>query len=448
MAHRRSLAGSSMKIIIHRGTKEIGGSCVEVATATTRVIVDLGMPLVAPWDKKEKLDSSGFSRKSSKDLLEMGILPPAKGLYAMDGDGASVDAVVLSHPHMDHYGLLGHIRPEIPVYLSDGAKRIIAASDIFLPLKANIKRPVIIEDRKPVKIGDIKVTPYLVDHSGFGAMSFLIEADGKKVFYTGDFRAHGRKAALFPKFLRTAPQGVDCLLLEGTTLGRPPQRMETEEEIGQKIIKIARAKKGLKLMYASGQNIDRLVSFYKAAISIKGFLVLDLYTAYVLESLGYSSIPHPSKSYPAVKVLYSKYLMRKIAASKMSDLFRHYRPFEIKAAEIGRDPGRYFLIYRESLKEEVEAVGNFKDAVMIYSMYEGYRHEPSFQKVQAFLTKHDIALEVAHTSGHAGSEDLKKLVDALKPKVVTPIHTFEPGRYGELWGSIHPLDDGGVFEIP
>lgn len=436
-----------MKLVIHRGTKEIGGSCVEIATASTRVIVDLGMPLVSPWNKKEKLDSAGFHRKSSKELLDIGILPPAKGLYAMDVATESVDAVVLSHPHQDHYGLLGHIRPEIPVYLSDGAKRIISASDIFLPLKANIKRPVVLEDRKPVKIGDITVTPYLVDHSGFGAMSFLLEGEGKKVFYTGDFRAHGRKHALFPKFLRTAPKGVDCLLLEGTTLGRPAQRMETEAEIGEKITKIARAKKGLKLMYASGQNIDRLVSFYKAAVAIKGFLVLDLYTAYVLESLGYPSIPHPSKSYPAVKVLYSKYLMRKIAASKMGDLFRRYRPYEIGPAEIGRDPGRYFLIYRESLKDEVEAVGNFGDAVMIYSMYEGYRHEASFQKVQAFLTKHDIALESAHTSGHAGFDDLKKLVAALKPKVVTPIHTFEPGRYGELWSAIHPLNDGGVYEV-
>ena len=118
-----------MKLIIHRGTKEIGGSCVEISTAITRVIVDLGMPLVAPWNKKEKLDSSGlFAHKSSKELLDMGVLPPAKGLYAMDGEGTRVvDAVLLSHPHQDHYGLLGHIRSTIPVYLSDGSKRIVSA---------------------------------------------------------------------------------------------------------------------------------------------------------------------------------------------------------------------------------------------------------------------------------------------------------------------------------
>ena len=35
-----------MKFKIHRGTKEIGGSCVEVWTESTRILIDFGMPLV------------------------------------------------------------------------------------------------------------------------------------------------------------------------------------------------------------------------------------------------------------------------------------------------------------------------------------------------------------------------------------------------------------------
>ena len=35
-----------MKFKIHRGTKEIGGSCVEVWTGNTRILLDFGMPLV------------------------------------------------------------------------------------------------------------------------------------------------------------------------------------------------------------------------------------------------------------------------------------------------------------------------------------------------------------------------------------------------------------------
>ncbi len=35
-----------MKFKIHRGTKEIGGSCVEVWTDNTRILLDVGMPFV------------------------------------------------------------------------------------------------------------------------------------------------------------------------------------------------------------------------------------------------------------------------------------------------------------------------------------------------------------------------------------------------------------------
>ena len=34
-----------MKIIVHRGTKQIGGTCIELSTANTRIILDIGLPL-------------------------------------------------------------------------------------------------------------------------------------------------------------------------------------------------------------------------------------------------------------------------------------------------------------------------------------------------------------------------------------------------------------------
>ncbi len=41
-----------MKFKIHRGTKEIGGSCVEVWIDNTRILVDFGMPLVEKGGKE------------------------------------------------------------------------------------------------------------------------------------------------------------------------------------------------------------------------------------------------------------------------------------------------------------------------------------------------------------------------------------------------------------
>jgi ribonuclease J len=49
------------------------------------------------------------------------------------------------------------------------------------------------------------VTPYLIDHSGFDAVAYLIEADGKRLFYSSDFRGHGRKSMLFDLMLANPP---------------------------------------------------------------------------------------------------------------------------------------------------------------------------------------------------------------------------------------------------
>jgi ribonuclease J len=37
-----------MELIIHRGSKEIGGNCVEVSAGGPRLILDVGLPLVTP----------------------------------------------------------------------------------------------------------------------------------------------------------------------------------------------------------------------------------------------------------------------------------------------------------------------------------------------------------------------------------------------------------------
>src|SRR6202012_4717140 len=68
--------------------------------------------------------------------------------------------------------------------------------------------------------GPFTITPHLVDHSGFDAYALEIEAGGKRLFYSGDLRAHGRKGGLFEKLVNNPPKAIDVMLMEGSTLGR------------------------------------------------------------------------------------------------------------------------------------------------------------------------------------------------------------------------------------
>ena len=60
----------------------------------------------------------------------------------------------------------------------------------------------------PIKLGPFKITPFLIDHSGFDSYSLMIEADNKRLFYSGDFRIHGRKAILTEKLIAGPPKNI------------------------------------------------------------------------------------------------------------------------------------------------------------------------------------------------------------------------------------------------
>jgi ribonuclease J len=76
--------------------------------------------------------------------------------------------------------------------------------------------------------------------------------------YSGDLRAHGRKAALFERLLGEPPAAVDVLLLEGTnirdngTLPTPPSERDVEERCDA----LFRSAPGMVLAAYSAQNID------------------------------------------------------------------------------------------------------------------------------------------------------------------------------------------------
>jgi ribonuclease J len=88
--------------------------------------------------------------------------------------------------------------------------------------------------------------------------------------------------------------------------------------------------------------------------------------------------------------------------------------------------------------------GEFQDAKLIYSMWEGYLPD-----VKPFWEGHGIPILKIHGSGHAYIEELKKFVTAIKPKTIIPNHTFHPDRYKEIFDDckVMELQDGQTVEL-
>lgn len=415
-----------MRICIHRGSKQIGGSCVEVESQGQRLLVDFGLPLDA--------DENGSQ-----------YLPKVHGL---DGGDPALLGVLVSHPHLDHFGLLAHISPNIPVGMGRAARRILEAAAPFLP--GNWPVPTKgwnYQSEQSFEVGPFRITPYLVDHSAYDAYSLLIESNGKRVFYSGDFRAHGRKAAMFDRLVANPPTNIDAMLLEGSSIGRigDEQEFSSENDIEAELVQVLSATEGLAMVHTSSQNIDRIVSIMRASKRTGRKLVIDLYTAAILEATENQNIPQ--SDWPDVALFVPQAQRIQIKKNAWFDLLKRHGANRIYIENLQEAPMKSTLLFRPLHRFELEHGQCLSGGAYIYSQWEGYWERGAYDMVKDWLKKHAIPKTSIHTSGHASPVDLKKIAAAMKPRKVVPIHSFAPERYSELFSNVQTYSDGQLWDV-
>lgn len=414
-----------MKVCIHRGTNEIGGTCVEIESQGKRIVLDVGLPL-------DVVDASQFP------------LHPIKGFERPDPD---LLAVIISHPHQDHYGLAYRLPKDTHFAIGKSAAAILEAAEIFTPAGVTLQNVTHLVDRTSFAFGPFSITPYLVDHSAFDSYAMHVEADGVTLFYSGDLRSHGRKGKLFQKLLRLPPRHVDVLLMEGTTIGRPntEKGFPSETELEGKFVEIFKSTKGMPLVWCSGQNIDRIVSVLRACIKTNRTLILDMYTAHILRATGNVAILGACEKHAKVflPLGQKRQIMRK-ERFDVSDLYKSHRIYD---HELAAAATHSVMLFRPTMASEIEKLGCLDAARLIYSMWSGYLKDERQKPFLAWLKSHDIPLEECHTSGHASVADLIKLRNTFQRAPVVPIHTEQPARFEELFGNILRPVDGEWWDV-
>lgn len=406
---------SSLRVIVHRGSRQIGGSCIEIATERHRVLIDAGAPL---------------------DDSEPPELPPIAGVSL---PGRPPDAVLLSHAHADHSGLLERVPGGVPVYLTSGTSKMLLAGEVFCrqsPLPRARQR--ILAPGKPKCIGDLTVTALPVDHSVFGAVAFLIEAAGRRVLYSGDLRMHGRKKGMTRSLIKAATSApLDLLLVEGTHLSRDPEASATEErDMEKEIFDLIVRAPSLVLTFFSPQHLDRLVTFYKATRRAGRTFVIDLYGAFVMHLLRSEvAIPDPARG-PQLRVYFPE---RRRSIPRIEKRLEAAR---ITLEEVLAEPARYVLLCRPSMLFR-DLNGTVPTRTLgLYSMWHGYLERDDWRRTRQAISVADGQFVECHTSGHAAVPDLLQLIHDLRPRRIIPIHTERPELLKELVPRVEIAEDG------
>ena len=412
-----------MNITIHRGSNEIGGTCIQLSTAKTTILLDLGLPL---------------SKESKK----------------LDLSAIKTDAIIISHPHQDHYGLIDSFDHSVPVYIGKLGKSLIDVVGIFIgkePLSNEFRH---FEKWQPFEIGDFTITPYLVDHSAVDAYAFLIEAEGKRIFYSGDFRAHGRKRVLFDKMIEKPPKDIDVMFMEGTMMQRSNDEFPTEETVEKMIYDTIVEQENIAFLISSSQNIDRLVSAYRACKRAQKTLVIDLYTAWVLEQMRTVTGNVPGIGWDGIRVYVDH--NQNEALQRNPEYFGNFKrevyKYRIEKEELKASPAKYLYCARMPKFTTIDLYKGDKAVNVIYSQWLGYlkcsnAEYYGAEQISAYQRDKQVNFVYAHTSGHATVEDLRSFAQAMNSKQLVPIHTEHGDQFNKLFTNVVEIKDHQVFVI-
>ena len=412
-----------VSIKIHRGTKQIGGTITEIYTENTHIFIDFGSELNV--DYKESTDAA-----MSKMIKT-----------------AECDAVLFSHYHGDHVGLMKEV-PEKDVRgreiklgmgrvarnvlinihktLSKSEKDDAIEHGKMLDLLNEDSKWIDFENKKVLLIGDFSITTVRVDHSAFDAYMFIIEAEGKTIVHTGDFRTHGRLGKKLFSSVEEAMAGkeADILIIEGTMMSRLDEEVLSEMELETKVYdELSKPENKWAFLVCSSTNMESLASFCSAARKLgRPFLVNRYVHAQIDEyrrTAGKEDWNFKFKK-----------------AYKFERMNRYIPKLNGTQPEFMDENGFLMLVGTSDAYKERMNYYKDHDPLLIYSMWDGYineeEHPDTYDPQYGNLYK-SWRHKKLHTSGHATAASIEKMIKTINPKKgIIPVHTTNFGNFKKL----------------
>lgn len=411
-----------MKIKIHRGLDQIGGCITEIWTDSSRVFIDFG----------QNLPGNGKTATPKEDALMVADI--------IRNNEKEHQAVFYTHAHEDHVGLFRYIPLE--QYIGEGSKELLlikyrtlleryemaidechqlqegnkekeelheenyrTTKDLIDKLKAlkTWKRTALKESPSPITIGDIRVTPFFTCHSIYDAHMFLVEADGKRIWHTGDYRQHGYMGKGLLPMLRRYATDIDVLITEGTMLKRKDKCIH-ECEVSRKMESVMQAFKYV-FVLASGTDIERLASIKVAAENAnKPLCILSLFMKRTMEFFTERQSSLSRGLFSFAPLYYTDKLYDKLKR----------KGFTVVVGMSQADKVKKLL---DRLPQE--------ETLFIYSTWDGYyknaeqvKANPKYKEFREMF--HNVV--DIHTSGHADKATIRKVIETVRPKEVICIH--------------------------
>ncbi|MFX1364102.1 MAG: MBL fold metallo-hydrolase RNA specificity domain-containing protein [Promethearchaeota archaeon] len=503
-------------IQVFDGNDTIGGNKIYIEENGHGLFLDFGMN----FNKYGNFFQEYISPRSKRglhDLINLDLIPKLdiyrKDLIPKDLDISSypslnIEAVLLSHAHMDHWGNIGLLRPDYPIIaspstimllktISDSSSSKLGSNVVYYSLKTPkedgrildsdrnkvIGRDFVCTDnfsesfhdfftsntknRKKFEKGNLsslknfssnfEINAYEVDHSIYGATAYILTGDNT-IVYTGDFRLHGKKRKKSEEFIKKA-RDASVLIIEGTRVAGDDIN-ESEEIVYNNCLEKAEKANGLIVADFTARNFERLEMFSLIAKKLGRILIITAKDAYLLYGL------RKVDNIDRIKDL-RVYNDMKISSKNWEKILLNIEPKInfIDPSEIFKDQERYIICFSlYDIKNLLDIKPN--NGLYIYSSSEAFEEESEFDFIRLSNWVKYFNFEIVgfninmdkrklrpqftkgyHASGHVSKSDLIRVIDKIDPDIIIPVHTDYPQWFSKNFENAVLLKNNKLFKI-
>lgn len=386
-----------LKVIPLGGLDEVGRNMTLLEYDKNIIIIDMGL------------------RFPEEDMLGIDFIIPNVEYLKDKKDW--IKGVFITHAHYDHIGAIPYLIEKLgypTIYTTLLSKAIILKRQEDFPRMKKLQIEVIDKDNpKTIEVGPFKVDPFHVNHNIPDAIGLAIQTPVGQVIHTCDFKFDFQPVADKPadlaRIVQLASRGT-LLLLSDSTGAENPGHSISERVIMDNLDEIFENAKGRIIVSTFASLIGRiqqviwLAEKHNRKVAVEGYSMKS--NVSIAKELRYLEVqkgtlisPEEALELPDDKVvIVCTGAQGEDRAVLMRIVNKEHRYFRIK-------PGDTVIFSSSIVPGNERAVQNLKDGL--------YR-----QGAHVF---HYKMMDI-HASGHAYIEDLKLMLNLVKPKFLMPIH--------------------------
>jgi ribonuclease J len=404
----------SVRIIPLGGVGEVGKNMTVFEAEGDIVVVDAG--LAFPRDEHLGVDL---------------VLPDVA--YLRD-HAESVRAIILTHGHEDHVGALPYVLRELRVPQVLATRLTLGLVQSKLDehgLLRSTELREITPEGDPVQLGCFRAEFIRMAHSIPDSVAVVLDTPGGRVVVTGDYKLDhtpldGMKTDV-GRLAEVGNRGVDLMLGDSTNAERPGVTA-SERVVGESFRQIIPQREGRILISSFASNIHRMQQAIDVAVQV-GRKVCVVGRSMrkninIARNLGYVTVP-------------DDVLVRPNALDDLA-------PHEVLVLCAGSQGEPLSALTRIAYNDHPAIKVQRGDTVIISAkpipgnelrVHDTINH---FAKLGAEVLHEENAL--VHASGHGNAEELRTILELLRPRAVMPVH----GEYRMLSAHSRLARDAGI----